>query len=214
MSCSFFPPVVADSHRRSRRHLSATNSTQLTRRFRLRKLRSVVSVLLVGICLGRVAAHAWNATWLLNPRSSDWNTATNWTPALVPTGTATFGASHTMAITFSENTSVGALHFTNGAPAYFLDLSGFSLKITGTGVAVESGVIVPTFEDFNTLNFNGGSTAGTAIINNFAGETQFLNTSTAGGAGINNDAGKTLFYSTSTAGPPSLIIPIPAKRIS
>ena len=160
----------------------------------------MVSVLFVGICFGGVAAQAWNATWLLSPRSSDWNTAANWTPALVPAGTATFGASHTTTITFSENTSVGALHFTTGAPAYFLDLSGFSLKITGTGVAVESGVIQPTLEDFKTLNFNGGSTAGTAIINNFGGETQFLNTSTAGAAGVNNNAGRTIFSNTSRAG--------------
>ena len=31
-------------------------------------------------------AYAGSATWNLNPTSSDWNTATNWTPATVPNG--------------------------------------------------------------------------------------------------------------------------------
>jgi len=40
-------------------------------------------------------AYATDATWNLNPTSSDWNTAANWTPNTVPTGTATFEVSNT-----------------------------------------------------------------------------------------------------------------------
>ena len=39
------------------------------------------------------AARAQDATWLPNPASGDFNTAINWNPATVPTGTAFFGAS-------------------------------------------------------------------------------------------------------------------------
>ena len=55
---------------------------------------------LVGVHLGTETAHAQNATWLLNPGSTDWNTTGNWAPASVPIGTATFGASNTTTITF------------------------------------------------------------------------------------------------------------------
>ena len=33
-----------------------------------------------------------NAQWDLNPDSSDWNTATNWTPTTVPNGAANMAA--------------------------------------------------------------------------------------------------------------------------
>jgi hypothetical protein len=36
-------------------------------------------------------AYAQDATWLLNPATADFNTASNWTPATVPTGTVSGG---------------------------------------------------------------------------------------------------------------------------
>jgi hypothetical protein len=78
-----------------------------------------------------------DATWLLTPGSSDWNTDANWTPAAAPTVTATFDASNTTAITFSSpfTTTVGTLQFNAGAPAYSFNLSAsnsFGFVITGT----------------------------------------------------------------------------------
>jgi hypothetical protein len=55
-----------------------------------RMLRNGMLALFVNACLGTVAAHAQSATWLLSPGSGNWNTAANWVPATVPTGTATF----------------------------------------------------------------------------------------------------------------------------
>ena len=50
------------------------------------------------------AARAQDATWLATPASGDYNTATNWNPTTVPTGTAFFGTSSTTALTFSALT--------------------------------------------------------------------------------------------------------------
>jgi len=97
-----------------------------------------VLVLITYICLGTVAAHAQNATWLLNPGTGDWNTAANCTPATVPTGTATFGASNTTTITISSTTVVGTLQFNAGAPAYTFNVSAI-LLVNGTGTLILSG---------------------------------------------------------------------------
>src|SRR5271166_3400138 len=65
---------------------------QASRSYVSRMLCNGVFVLLVGVCIGAVAAHAQNATWGTTPGSSNWNTAVNWVQDTVPTGTATFGA--------------------------------------------------------------------------------------------------------------------------
>ncbi len=150
-------------------------------------------ILLAGVCLGTVASHAQDATWLSNPGSGDWNTDVNWQPATAPTGIATFGASDKTAITFSSpSTTVGTLQFSAGAPAYsFSVIASFSssiLKIPGTGIDNHSSNS-PTFSltgnlslgNSATLNFQGGSTAAnSAITNNSGGLTVFSDTSTAG----------------------------------
>ena len=58
---------------------------------RIRLLATTAAVAL----LAATSARAQNATWLLNPGSEIFNTATNWIPAAVPTNTAIFGASNT-----------------------------------------------------------------------------------------------------------------------
>src|SRR6201997_4144286 len=89
--------------------------------------------------LAATSARAQNATWNATPSSGDFNTAANWTPATVPTGTAFFGASNITSITFQPftTTSIGALQFNPGAPAY--SFSTFpalftSISITGAGI--------------------------------------------------------------------------------
>ena len=74
------------------------------------------------------AARAQNATWLSLPASDDFNTRTNWSPGVVPGGTASFGTSETTALTFSADTTVGGWTFNPGASAYTFTrkkLSGF-----------------------------------------------------------------------------------------
>ena len=106
--------------------------------------------------LAALPARAQDATWSTAPGSSNFNTAANWTPATVPTGTAFFGASNTTSIAFQAftTTSVGTLQFNPGATAYsFTTENGFStsISITGTGI-VNNSSNAPTFIIGNQAN--------------------------------------------------------------
>jgi outer membrane autotransporter protein len=165
-------------------------------------LRNGMLVLLVGIGLGS-AAHA-QSTWLSNPGSSDWNMATNWVPATVPTnGTAIFDVSTTTTITFSAlHTSVGVFQFNALAPAYSFNFSSKTLTFNGTGIFDQSSH-APSFSIANgTLTFAsaGADTAGDATIVNTEGLTLFGGIATAGTALITNNSGTILFQGASTAG--------------
>jgi autotransporter-associated beta strand protein len=166
---------------------------------------SVVRSVLVGavLWLSVTATYGQNATWLLAPGSSDFDTAANWTPATVPTGTANFGASNTTSITFSSGTFIDTLQFNAGAPAYSFGVSGSFLEMTGTGI-VNNSSNAPTINNTGPAGtfFVNASTAGSATITNSgSGSTEFSNTSTAGSASItNNSGGNTFFVGSSTAG--------------
>jgi hypothetical protein len=141
--------------------MSIGTLAQLSCSYMARRLRNAVLVLLVGVSIGAVAAHAQNATWLLSPTSGDFDTAANWSPATaVPTGTATFGASNTTTITFSSpSTSIGTLQFNAGAPAYSFDLASQTLTITGTGIRINNSSNPPAFVINNaTLAFDSSDT--------------------------------------------------------
>jgi len=62
-------------------------------RRRLRRASCAVALVLASTALATAAAHAQNATWLTSPGSNDFDTAANWTPVTVPTGTASFNTS-------------------------------------------------------------------------------------------------------------------------
>jgi autotransporter-associated beta strand protein len=161
-------------------------------------------------------ASAQSATWLASPGSSDFNTAANWSPAAVPTGTASFGFSNTTALSFSADASIGGFTLNPGASAYnFTVGAGRTVSFTGAGISVNGGSA--TFTNAFIVNFDNASTAGTATINN-NNTLAFHNSATAGGSTIvNNDflqffdgtsAGSsaltnnhdTSFFATSTAG--------------
>jgi hypothetical protein len=76
-------------------------------------------------------ARAQDATWLNAPGSGDFNTAANWTPAAVPTGTAFFGTSGVTALSFSAATTLGGWTFNAGASAYSFTVGG--LLFAGAG---------------------------------------------------------------------------------
>jgi autotransporter-associated beta strand protein len=146
--------------------------------------------------LAALPARAQDATWSTAPGSSNFNTAANWTPATVPTGTAFFGASNTTSIAFQAftTTSVGTLQFNPGAPAYsFTTENGFStsISITGTGI-INNSSNAPTFIIGNQANifFRNASTAGNAIIiTNAGGLTAFVDSATGGNARFITTAG-------------------------
>src|SRR4051812_12111915 len=95
-----------------------------------------IAALLAGLSLSAVAAHAQNATWNVNG-TGDFNTATNWTPATVPTGTAFFGPSNqtNVNVASGNSTTVGGWTFATTGTQYTLtNSSHLGLFFTGAGI--------------------------------------------------------------------------------
>lgn len=146
------------------------------------------------------------STWSTQPATGEWNTATNWAPAAVPTDTATFTTSFRTAITFSStsDTTVNNIEFVAGAPAYTFmfdtpspDLP--SLTIAGQGVTnnsrcIQSFIVAASTSGYEKpqLKFINSATAGGSDMCYCAGPAtaqgsgggviRFSNTSTAGSA--------------------------------
>jgi subtilase-type serine protease len=166
-------------------------------------------------------AHAQNATWQAVPTVAgviaatfDFNANANWTPAAVPTGTASFGATTGPDLSFSvANTVLGGFTFNAGAPAYTFQLLqpcvGLcvipNLTLTGAGV-VNNSASAPTFTVFigSKLTFQNASTAANSNIVMRLGSLDFQNNSTAGNAVItmpdSQHPGFIRFHNTSSAG--------------
>jgi autotransporter-associated beta strand protein len=194
-----------------------------------RGLQRLGAGLMAGVCLGAVTAHATDGTWLAAPADGNWNNGANWTSSpTVPDGTATFVQSTQTAITFSTAViNVQTIQFTQGAPAYTFDTTGFTLNISGAGISNTSAppLNYATFTQngAGALNFFGSANAssftfdpnsvgltpffaGTHITNIGAGLTGFFGTSTAGFAYIQNlNGGTTAFTDQSNAGSATII---------
>jgi autotransporter-associated beta strand protein len=151
-------------------------------------------------------ASAQDATWLSSPGTADFNTAGNWNPATVPTGTASFGFSNSITLSFSApSTTIGGFTFNAGASSYTFSLGiNPTLTFTGAGIVVNGGAAA--FANNGNLNFTNSSTAGlAAITNTISGSLSFNDSSTAGFATINSD-GNFNFNNSSTAGHATLIL--------
>src|SRR5688500_16086374 len=76
-----------------------------------------------------------DAMWLSSPGSSAYNASSNWTPSVVPTGTAVFGSSDRTSIDIpfagGATTTIATFRFDAGAPAYTFNVSS-ALRFTGT----------------------------------------------------------------------------------
>jgi autotransporter-associated beta strand protein len=123
------------------------------------------SILLAGTCLSPVAVAQ---TWTGGAGTSDWSTASNWTPATVPNGhnaVAQFGASGTSIINATDIT-VGSLLFNAvpGAPNYTMYFSGIN-NLNGSGIVGATSTQTFVLSGDTSLNFNGnGATAGNSRI--------------------------------------------------
>lgn len=137
------------------------------------------------------AAMAQDATWLANPGSGDFNTAANWNPAVVPGGTASFGASNTTALTLSTNVNIYGFTFLPGAPAYTFTINPAEQLLFSYGSPSGGGIV------------NGGSAT---FINNGGntGGIYFYGYSTAGSATIINNSGLAFYYD-STPGSATIV---------
>jgi len=174
-------------------------------------------------------AYAGSAQWNFTPTSTDWNTATNWTPTTVPNGpsdTATFDLSNTTNLSISADSEVTAITFSPVSPGYTIAVNpSFTLTVSGVGIFNQSAITQQFVTNggeavdggFGSIRFINTATAGTAATfvnrhgtnNFFGGITLFSNTSTAGSATfINNNGtvggdqfqGETVFIDNSTAG--------------
>jgi autotransporter-associated beta strand protein len=176
------PGIALPGRRRWNRHLAALLATTAL---------VAVAALLPG------AARAQNATWLASPGSVDFNTAANWNPAAVPTGTACFGTSTTTGLSFSTNTTIGGWTFNAGASNYtFTNVQ--TLGFIGAGIVINGGSA--TITNNNGLSFHNASSAGSAAITS-SGVLDFFDSSTAGSAAITNNGGALMrFFNASTAG--------------
>jgi autotransporter-associated beta strand protein len=166
----------------------------LARRMRVLLASTAISV---AAALPALAA-AGDGTWLAAPATGDFNTATNWNPAAVPTNTAIFNASSITALSFSADTTVSALSFAGSANYTFTN--AHNLTINGAGMAIGgTGGVTITNNGPGILIFNSGSSAGTASIVNNA-SLFFSNLATAGNATITTGAGGTTTFLAGAAG--------------
>jgi hypothetical protein len=94
-------------------------------------------------CITADFTHADSATWNLNPISSDWHTAANWTPPTVPDGPAddaTFALSNTTTVTVQSTTTLNSIIFDPGASAFTISMTVPTMTIGGPGIVNNSGV--------------------------------------------------------------------------
>jgi autotransporter-associated beta strand protein len=144
------------------------------------------------------AAAAESATWELNPVSSDWNTAANWTPATVPNGPsdiATFAASNQTAISVSNATEVNEIDFAAGSSTFEITLNPFVvMTISGTGMVNDSGQI----QKFVTTS--GGEASDSEIIFTNSANAGTLTRITNAASGIGGGVARTRFAGDSSAG--------------
>jgi len=144
------------------------------------------------------------STWSPQPATSEWNTATNWEPAAVPTDTATFTTSSQTAITFSPTSeaTVSDIKFATGAPAYTFTFgtpspSTPTLTIAGQGIT-------------NSSTSQQSFIVAAASVGYENPQLKFINSATAGGSDMyycagpataeDSGGGVIRFCDTSTAG--------------
>jgi autotransporter-associated beta strand protein len=114
---------------------------------------------------------AGSATWNLNPTSSDWNTAANWTPATVPSvasDVASFAVSNMTAVTASGGRMLDSIVFEAGASSYTITIPNFSgMTLLGAGIVNNSGLtqnIALTVDSSpSALLIENGATVGSGV---------------------------------------------------
>ncbi len=149
--------------------------------------------------LSAQSALAGSATWDLNPSSDNWFTATNWTPANVPNGTAdiaTFGVSSQTSVTLNRKVTLDSIVFGAGASPYTITDNGTGFTIIdGAGIMNNSGVEQHlVFSNVSDVNLTNSATITGPVSIYLAGEPMmfgqnsanllFLGASSAGSAAI------------------------------
>ncbi len=161
-------------------------------------------------CLMALPAAAQNATWLGNnaPGPIEWTQASNWSPATVPTDTATFD--NTAAIHTAQNNggavTINQIDFAAGAALPFTILVANNFTVQGAGITNESGLSQTFTISGATLFFTNSATVAPNVafgLPDFSANLDFQNTSSAGSSSITN-GGITLFSDSASAGNASI----------
>jgi autotransporter-associated beta strand protein len=175
---------------------------------------------LAGACLCAATtapngALSQDATWRADA-SGSYSSSTNWTPATVPKGAATFGQSQATSVIFSSaifgQTTIGAFVFTPDAPAYTFNAGssiffgvrvGSQLVFNGAGI-VNNSPNAPTFlNPIGSTTFSSGR-AGNAVFIVNGGSLEFDGPSNAADARITNTS-SVAFANSSTAGNATIV---------
>jgi autotransporter-associated beta strand protein len=181
---------------------------------------SVVAVLPFFTVQQRCVAES--AAWATQPINSDWSTAQNWTPPVVPNAsgdTASFGRSAITNVTLSAIINIGSLEFSRGANAFTVTAEpATNLIFDGLGI-VNASEVVQNFVGVRNGGFGGGfyffgnAAAGKNTVFTTAGNPIFFNdSSTADRATfiITNDpgisGGDVIFFGSSSAAEATFII--------
>jgi autotransporter-associated beta strand protein len=177
------------------------------------RMRAYLLATTASVALLTATAHGQDATWLGG--GQDFSDPRNWSPPVVPTGTAFFGPTASTSLFFFETTNVGGFTFNPGAPNYSFnfDVPGRPNSVTFTGAGIlNNSSSVPRFsltENNALLSFRNSSTAANASINierlvavpgTQPPTLMFNDTSTAGAANIVNTRGIIDFNGNSSAG--------------
>ncbi len=154
-------------------------------------------------------ARAQDATWLATPVNGDYNNGANWSTGTVPTGMATFGSSSVTTFELTApglTTSVGGWTFNAGAPNYtFFNLATSQhITFTGAGIVINGGSVLLETSNGGGIEFQNGSSAGSASILGVGSTVSFGDTSTAADATIVNQNSFLGFSGNASAGNASI----------
>ncbi len=164
---------------------------------------------------------AGSATWHKNPTSSDWYTASNWTPNTVPSSEsdiASFSRSTLPDVTVTARTEISGIHFNRGANSYTIATQpGWPLILIGEGIVNESGAMQKFVSQVSGgftggLFFEGVATAGDGtVFSALGGFISFHDSSNAATASITVGMGPELqqgaidFWETTTVANASIV---------
>lgn len=161
---------------------------------------------------GLLPARAVDAVWTGN--NTSWSSPLNWVGGVpdAETDTATFGPApvNNVAI-LSGNISIASLDVLSDAPQYYFFVADTAnLNVYGAGISTAS-ASTPVFNvnDFGFINFNGNSSAGSAIYTTGTNAGyNFNGNSTAGSATfvIDGSGSYTAFYQNSSVGSSHFVV--------
>lgn len=144
----------------------------------------------IGLILRTNPVFAGSATWLANPGSGNWHTASNWTPGGPPNDpadTATFDSSTVSNLLISASTTrIDSIIFKAGGGTPYT-ISASALDFRGSGITNNSGITQKfvTVSPFGLILFGNSASAGTNTaftVTEADGEVIFYENSTAGDA--------------------------------